>query len=232
MGDVDEDHPLFGIFSQLDVDGDGYLSHDDLTEALQGLGLGISVDEIFEKLDPNDNGVIDFDQFIDGASLFTGGGAEDIEADGDDDAVEEVDDATENMASIFRLVDTDGDGSITFGQLGDAVSHVIGRVLSSSEMGQLKQAFGEGADDGISMETFVSVMQQFTGAGDQEDSDDDEFEEDLNAMYTPDERLSRARAQSRLQFSSDDISNALDQENFAEVLAESKSIKKKNKDLR
>ena len=77
MGDNDEDHPLYGIFSTLDVDGDGYLSRDDVTEALGTIGLPLSVDEIFEKLDPNNSGIIDFDQFIDGASLFTGGGEDD-----------------------------------------------------------------------------------------------------------------------------------------------------------
>ena len=242
MGDADESHPLYGIFSTLDVDGDGYLSRDDLTEALATIGLGISVDEIFEKLDPKDSGIIDFDQFIDGASLFTGApGDADDDDDEDDDVPDHMDDGSENMRSIFRLVDTDGDGVISSDQLGDAVSHVIGRVLASSELQQLKMAFGgDGAQ--ISMETFTSVMQQFTGMGGDDDSDDydesgdgtDEFDAGGGASGADrDQRGMGGRKQSRVNFSTDDdfLVGGLDAEGVADLLAESKSIKKKNKDL-
>eukprot|EP00750_Incisomonas_marina_P000531 INCI1041.5.p1 GENE.INCI1041.5~~INCI1041.5.p1 ORF type:complete len:667 (-),score=97.07 INCI1041.5:2160-4160(-) len=85
MGD-DESHPLFGIFSTLDVDGDGYLSRDDVTQALATIDMGISVEEIFGKLDPGNTGIIDFDQFIDGASLFTGGPQSEDDEDEDEAA--------------------------------------------------------------------------------------------------------------------------------------------------
>jgi Ca2+-binding EF-hand superfamily protein len=236
MADGDESHPLHPIFRQLDVDGDGYLSREDLTEALASIGLSITVDEIFLRLDPSDTGMIDFDQFIDGASLFTGGGGGDNDTEDDDEEEEhpEAMEGTENMRSIFRLVDADGDGFITFDQLGDAVSHVVGRVLGPSELGQLKTAFG-GASDAISMQTFTTVMQQFTGAGEEEDEDVDDDDGGGNSspgMTTP-AFNARIRRQSSDRYSLDTAAAALaeGESSLADVLAESTSIKKRNRDM-
>ncbi len=240
MGDADESHPLYPIFRQLDVDGDGYLSREDLTEALASIGLGITVDEIFRQLDPSDTGKIDFDQFIDGAQLFTGGGSgnNDTEDEEDEEEHPEAMEGSENMRSIFRLVDSDGDGFITFEQLGDAVSHVVGRVLGPSELGQLKTAFG-GASDAISMQTFTTVMQQFTGAGEAEEEEEDGDDDDDGGggggdspgMSTP-AFGTRVRRQSSDRFALDLSAAALAEgESFADVLAESTSIKKRNRDM-
>eukprot|EP00750_Incisomonas_marina_P000528 INCI1041.2.p1 GENE.INCI1041.2~~INCI1041.2.p1 ORF type:complete len:1179 (-),score=296.47 INCI1041.2:265-3801(-) len=239
MGD-DESHPLFGIFSTLDVDGDGYLSRDDVTQALATIDMGISVEEIFGKLDPGNTGIIDFDQFIDGASLFTGGPqSEDDEDEDEDDDAHDAADVSENMRSIFRLVDTDGDGVISFAQLGNAVSHVIGRVLSGSELEQLKSAFGDESAE-ISLEKFTSVMQMFTGVGDDDcddDYDDDEDTEDgeLDEHLRRSQQGMGARKQSRLNFSTEDDEDAAsrlrDDDDIQQLMAQSKSIKKQNKDL-
>ena len=122
--------------------------------------------------------------------------------------MEEDHDGTESLRSIFRLVDTDNDGLISFNELGDAVSHVIGRVLGGGELDQLKMAFGgdgKGAQQ-ISLDTFTSVMQQFTG-GDAMSDEEDEDEDGDSFRETRMPVTSRGRARSRQMsnFSTDDL---------------------------
>lgn len=244
MSEPDVTHPLYSIFQTLDVDNDGYLSRDDVTSALATVGLGLSVEDIFAKLDPQNSGIIDFDQFVDGASLFTGGG-ENIEDEEDTEEDINQDHGSESMRSIFSLVDKDQDGFISFDELGHAVSHVIGRVLNRNELQQLKTVFGNDSSLAISMQTFMSVMKQFTDAGNDDidnSSDDDMDSEEKDNVFmmqpppfaTPANRnLNRVRSRSRQMsnFSTDDLSDLVDEDSFAEVMAESRSIKKKNKDL-
>lgn len=104
-------------FKKADADGDGKLTKDELSSTISQNGKGPSVDEIFSKIDTNQDGSID---------------------DSEDQAASEAmqknrpsgppPDASEMASKLFKAADADEDGSITQSELTSALSDDSGSL--------------------------------------------------------------------------------------------------------
>ena len=85
---VSEEH-LRQIFDVMDVNGDGNINIQELNEGLKHAGLSRRTQSLFQVLDTDHLGVVDFQHFKQAGSSFLNTMASDSESD-DDDAEEEV----------------------------------------------------------------------------------------------------------------------------------------------
>jgi len=94
-------HHLNGRFQQCDITGDGRLSHLEMRQVLEDMGIthGGDIDLIIESLDSNRNGFIEYSEFISGCLDL---GREDMR---------------KQLRSVFDIFDLDGSGTISISEL-------------------------------------------------------------------------------------------------------------------
>ncbi|CAL1544027.1 unnamed protein product [Lymnaea stagnalis] len=59
-----QESDLRAAFKQLDVDGSGFITTDDLKEVLGKQGLAEAAESIIDKVDTNDDGKVSFEEFL------------------------------------------------------------------------------------------------------------------------------------------------------------------------
>ena len=139
-------------FKKADADGDGNITKDELSAALPKNGKGPSVDQIFARVDTNQDGVIDQSEQTAAASHahghhhHGGGGAQ---------AVSKLAD------ELFSAADSYGDGNITSDELTSALSNTD----SQGKADDLLKAFDADGDGSITKAELISTLQSiFPGA--------------------------------------------------------------------
>ncbi|CAM8963181.1 unnamed protein product [Rhodiola kirilowii] len=130
------------IFATFDKNGDGYVTREELREAMKGAGMVMresEIEEMVEKMDVNGDGLIDLGEFCESIEMDGIGEEADDEGglreafnvfDGNKDGVISVEELgkvlvslglkqgfkMEDCVEMIRKVDVDGDGGIDFGE--------------------------------------------------------------------------------------------------------------------
>ncbi|XP_019183881.1 PREDICTED: calmodulin-like protein 7 [Ipomoea nil] len=118
---------LKGVFATFDKNSDGFITKQELKESLRNIGIVMEdgeIAEMVEKVDENNDGLVDLDEFCElcnsflGVEMAAGGGG--AAGDGDDD-----------LREAFDVFDGDKDGLIS--------EEELSRVLSSLGLNQGKR---------------------------------------------------------------------------------------------
>ncbi|KAJ7534820.1 hypothetical protein O6H91_12G005700 [Diphasiastrum complanatum] len=136
---------LRDVFVQFDKDGDGSITALEMGSLFRSLGLTPSEEQleaVIRKVDSNNNGLIEFSEFV---SLIA------------PELANQVIYSHEELSSLFKTLDRDGNGFVTPVELASAMAR-LGHPLSTRELADM---FGEADADGdgrISFAEFVSAM--------------------------------------------------------------------------
>jgi Ca2+-binding EF-hand superfamily protein len=145
-------------FKKIDQDGDGKITKDELKAALPRDGRGPSVDDIFSKVDTNQDGVID--QAEDKAAVQQMRQAHQGHHHGPPRGAPE---ASKMATNIFKFADTDTDGKITKSEMSTAFEKVGVTDSNSSMVDELFKAADQDGDGVITqaeLTAFLEKMQQ------------------------------------------------------------------------
>jgi calmodulin len=128
-------------FSIVDSNKDGKITIDELSVSMKNLGHNPTQDElqgIFNLIDADHNGTIDFSEFLTLVHMFNNPHSEEID-------------------ESFKDLDVDGDGYIT----ADELRHVVGKLgemLTVEEANALIRTADENGDGRISYREFVKML--------------------------------------------------------------------------
>ncbi|XP_039119322.1 calmodulin-like protein 7 [Dioscorea cayenensis subsp. rotundata] len=139
---------LSRVFEMFDHDGDGRISRKELHESLDNLGIFISEEDLsvmIEKIDVNEDGCVDMEEFGElYKSIVGGGGREEVE---------------EDVKEAFDVFDVNGDGYISVEELRSVLSSLGLRQGWTKE--DVKGMIGKVDEDGdgrVSFEEFKVMM--------------------------------------------------------------------------
>ncbi|XP_012878729.1 PREDICTED: calcineurin subunit B type 2 [Dipodomys ordii] len=142
--DQDELRRLGKRFKKIDLDKSGALSVEEFL-SLPQLKQNPLVKRVVEIFDVDGNGVVDFREFIMGASQFSVKGAEE-----------------EKLRFAFRIYDIDNDGFISNGELFQVLKMMVGDNLKDWQLQQLVDktiiVLDKDGDGRISFEEFCNVV--------------------------------------------------------------------------
>jgi len=143
MSTKDETSELMGIFKELDANGDGQLSRDELILGYKKL-MGepqaiVEVDDLLAKLDKNNSGFIEYSEFV----LGTVNMQKML--------------SKNKLESAFKIFDKDGSGYITIEEFKEIFSSNDPNA-DDSQWKNMIQEFDENGDGQISMEEFKTMM--------------------------------------------------------------------------
>ncbi|TYJ23156.1 hypothetical protein E1A91_A08G171600v1 [Gossypium mustelinum] len=134
------------IFSSFDRNNDGSLTQLELGSLLRSLGLKPSLDQVedlIQKADSNNNGLIEFSEFV--AML-----APELQP-------EKSPYSEEQLKQLFKMFDRDGNGFITAAELAQTMAK-LGHALTVEELtGMIKEADADG-DGRISFDEFSQAI--------------------------------------------------------------------------
>jgi calcium-binding protein CML len=133
------------IFLKFDIDGDGSLTELELGALVLSLGLNPTVDQITEllhKSDANNNGLIEFEEFV----VMIG-----------NDTTDEQIYTQEELLSLFRRFDRDGNGFISATELAYSMAK-LGHPLTVTELGEMIREADMDGDGRISFLEFAAAM--------------------------------------------------------------------------
>ncbi|PPS09823.1 hypothetical protein GOBAR_AA10822 [Gossypium barbadense] len=134
------------IFSSFDRNNDGSLTQLELGSLLRSLGLKPSLDQVedlIQKADSNNNGLIEFSEFV--AML-----APELQP-------EKSPYSEEQLKQLFKMFDRDGNGFITAAELAQTMAK-LGHALTVEELtGMIKEADADG-DGRISFDEFSRAI--------------------------------------------------------------------------
>ncbi|ESO02222.1 hypothetical protein HELRODRAFT_126208, partial [Helobdella robusta] len=139
----DELKKLAERFTKLDQNRDGVISRDEIM-AVPGLETNPLTDRLIELFDSDQNGTIDFNEFINGMSKISMKG-----------------DATTKLQFAFSIYDTNNDGYITNGELYYRLKSLIGKNVDDEMLQQIVDktiVYNDKDNDGkINIKEFTDV---------------------------------------------------------------------------
>uniref|UniRef100_A0A1I8JM40 Calcineurin subunit B type 1 n=2 Tax=Macrostomum lignano TaxID=282301 RepID=A0A1I8JM40_9PLAT len=142
--DMEELKRLGKRFKKLDIDGSGSLSVDEFM-SLPELQQNPLVQRVIDIFDTDQNGEVDFKEFIDGVSQFS--------VKGDKEA---------KLRFAFKIYDIDKDGFISNGELFQVLKMMVGNNLKDTQLQQIVDKtiiFADKDGDGrISYEEFCDLV--------------------------------------------------------------------------
>jgi len=139
-------------FSLFDADSGGSITLDEMQTVFHALGHKVSLGELqamVGDVDENDNGQIDFVEFVTVLTSHSGGGAQAI-----------LGNTIGGLEELFRLFDAGGDGEISHDEL-IVVMRSLGLKPTDVEIQALSSCVDEDDDGSLSFIEFVRMM---TGA--------------------------------------------------------------------
>jgi len=119
--DAEEIRRLEKRFRKLDTNGSGSLTPDELM-SLPTLKQNPLVQRVVDTFDTDGNGEVDFNEFIQGLSIFSAKSGSSRE---------------EKLKFVFKIYDIDGDGFISNADLLKAVKIMVGRNLKETQLQQV-----------------------------------------------------------------------------------------------
>mmetsp|Transcript_31619 Transcript_31619/g.50483 ORF Transcript_31619/g.50483 Transcript_31619/m.50483 type:complete len:190 (-) Transcript_31619:573-1142(-) len=145
-------------YSVFDKDGDGEVTEREFAHVMKCLGQNHTEEEIsamFEQVDTDGSGMIDFEEFLDFLKIMETGSYKM----GSGSKVENNYDLSisENWAYAFRIFDLDGDGFITPSELRQVLTN-MGETLSEAEVCEMINEVDADGDGKLNMDEFVGVM--------------------------------------------------------------------------
>ena len=136
---------LYNVFKSIDKDGDGQLDRKELKEAYSKNESIFSseeeIDEIFNKIDVNNTGHIDFSEFLLATLDYKKGIRE------------------KELRQIFNLIDKSGDGSLTEDEIADFFK--LGSPQDILEIRELIKEIDTNGDGKVQFDEFVKMMSIF-----------------------------------------------------------------------
>lgn len=142
--DVDEIKRLGKRFRKLDIDNSGSLSVEEFM-TLPELQQNPLVQRVIDIFDEDQNGEVDFKEFIQGVSQFSVKG-----------------DKGSKLKFAFRIYDVDNDGYISNGELFQVLKMMVGNNLKDSQLQQIVDKtilYADKDEDGkISFAEFCQVV--------------------------------------------------------------------------
>lgn len=142
--DVDEIKRLGKRFRKLDIDNSGSLSVDEFM-SLPELQQNPLVQRVIDIFDEDQNGEVDFKEFIQGVSQFSVKG-----------------DKSSKLKFAFRIYDVNNDGYISNGELFHVLKMMVGNNLKDSQLQQIVDKtilYADKDEDGkISFDEFCSIV--------------------------------------------------------------------------
>ena len=160
---IDEQH-LAEIFYRFDKDKDGSLTELQLGALLRSLGLKPDqeqLESLLERADTNNNGMIEFQEFVN--LVLTNPPHDKVsnpiigeDDDDDDDDVKRLPMTTmfyteEQLRSLFRAFDSDGNGYVSETELANSMAR-LGHVLSEQELAEMMKEANTDGDCPITYE--------------------------------------------------------------------------------
>ncbi|KAF8039669.1 hypothetical protein BT93_B2013 [Corymbia citriodora subsp. variegata] len=139
-----------GTFSVFDKDGDGYITADDLQTLMMAFGQGPAesgLQDMFDKVDTDCDGVVDFQDFV----KFMAG-------------------RVEELKEAFRRLDLNRDGSVSVDELRRVLTTLWGQ-LTEEEADELIRASNADGDGKIDYNEFLSFMTTDWPSGDDKPSE-------------------------------------------------------------
>ncbi|GMI53091.1 hypothetical protein ScalyP_jg11608 [Parmales sp. scaly parma] len=153
---------LKGAFAQFDVDGDGSISHEELSTILLSLIPGLAYDEILDVIhlfDPNNDGEISYFEF---AHTFYTSEDYDHKAKARMSMVKIRKMASSkkgfNLREAFQRFDTDGDGTVSHDELKVVINDILQGDVTEQEMADVIKLFDPDDDGSISYREFNSLF--------------------------------------------------------------------------
>ncbi len=140
-------------YNIFDKDGDGGVSVHELAHVMRCLGQDASDEDVrrmFNEVDQDGSGEIDFDEFLEIMKNHVVG-------DGTKKLKNSSDFTEEDWAEAFTVFDLDGDGFITAEELGTVLAN-MGESLQTFELEEMVQEADSDNDGKLSLEDFVKVM--------------------------------------------------------------------------
>eukprot|EP01098_Paradermamoeba_levis_P008009 TRINITY_DN3336_c0_g2_i1.p1 TRINITY_DN3336_c0_g2~~TRINITY_DN3336_c0_g2_i1.p1 ORF type:complete len:173 (+),score=81.40 TRINITY_DN3336_c0_g2_i1:60-521(+) len=131
-------------FSHFDKDGDGSITTKELGTVMRSLGLSPTeedLQEMIKEVDNDNNGTIDFDEFL----ILMSRKMKDNE---DDDEIREA----------FKVFDKDGDGFISADELRTVMGSLSEKRLTDQELEEMIKAADSDGDGQVNYEEFVNMM--------------------------------------------------------------------------
>ncbi|KAL6717916.1 hypothetical protein ACLMJK_004001 [Lecanora helva] len=131
------------VFSLFDQNGDGQISAEELGGIMRSLGqkpTQSELEDIVTELDTDNNGTIDFEEFL---AMMT--------------RVTKEEDTDEELRRAFQVFDKDGSGTISTDELRDVLKSV-GENLTETELDEMMRQVDVDGSGTIDFEEFVGLM--------------------------------------------------------------------------
>ena len=154
--DVDNAMKLFLVFEQGES---GVLSFNEFNEAIHEIGLDPSSDQVkrlFNRVDSDGNGRIDFEEFLKLFLLVNKGKKKDSNKE-DSDEPPAIDEERRKSLKLMKLFDTDGDGVLSVSEW-QTVLNRMGMKCTSKEAKALFRNVDSNGDGKVDLDEFMQYL--------------------------------------------------------------------------
>ncbi|KAK7109899.1 calmodulin-like protein 5 [Littorina saxatilis] len=132
------------VFNELDTDGNGWLSREEIGQWLKRAGYSLSetqIESVFRMIDKNSDGKITLDEFYTFMEL-----------------INKPPDSTSKLRQVFTSMDTNGDGQLSEDELVGGLNR-CGYQLTRQQVHKLIANLDTDGDGTISFEEFLAAFQ-------------------------------------------------------------------------
>ena len=154
--EVDNAMKLFLVFEQGES---GVLSFNEFNEAIREIGLDPSSDQVkrlFNRVDSDGNGRIDFEEFLK-LFLLVNKGKKKKDNDEEIDERPEFDEERRKSLKLMKIFDTDGDGMLSISEWQNVLSR-MGMKCSSKEAKALFRNVDSNGDGKVDLDEFMQYL--------------------------------------------------------------------------
>ena len=154
--EVDNAMKLFLVFEQRES---GVLSFKEFHEAIREIGLDPSSDQVkrlFNRVDSDGNGRIDFEEFLK-LFLLVNKGKKKKDSDEEMDERPEFDEERRKSLKLMKIFDTDGDGMLSISEWQNVLSR-MGMKCSSKEAKALFRNVDSNGDGKVDLDEFMQYL--------------------------------------------------------------------------
>ena len=155
--EVDNAMKLFLVFEQGES---GVLSFTEFNEAIHEIGLDPSSEQVkrlFNRVDSDGNGRIDFEEFLKLFLLVNKGKKKDNKEDEDIEEPPEIDEERRKSLKLMKIFDIDGDGVLSISEWQNVLSR-MGMKCTSKEAKALFRNVDSNGDGKVDLDEFMQYL--------------------------------------------------------------------------